>query len=214
MDLDRLKYFITLAESQSLREASEILSLTPPALSKAMKVLEHEMGVDLWMRDGRRMILTDEGRTLFQEAPKIMSNLNRLKEQLHSQKQVSRPLRLGTFEVFSTYFLTFLKTLKWDDQALELHELLPGEIEKYLISGDIDVGISYMPIPDPQLDFLKITKVEMGVFVKKGAFKNLEQPNIPFVVPILPLQGVPTKSEDLMAGQRALIRGTFNIKSP
>ncbi len=197
MDLNRLQYFLTLAQSESLREASELLSITPPALSKAMKVLEEEMGVELWMREGRRSVLTDEGKTLLREAPKIIEGLNGLRTQLQSQNKVVRPLRIGTFEVFSTYFLTFLKTLKWDDRPLELHELLPGEIERYILEGEIDVGISYMPIASPQLNFLKVTSVEMGVFVKKGSFKNIEQPNIPFVTPIMPLQGVPTKIRGL-----------------
>lgn len=197
MDITRLNYFLTLAQTESLREASDILSVTPPALSKAMKVLEEEMGVELWMRDGRRSVLTDEGRMLLREAPKIIDGLKDIKNQLVNHKKMVRPLRIGTFEVFSTYFLRFLETLKWDEQPIELHELLPGEIERYLSEGEIDVGISYMPIPHPQLDFLKVTSVEMGVFVKKGAFKGVQQPNIPFVVPIMPLQGVPTKVKGL-----------------
>lgn len=197
MDLNRLNYFICLSQSDSLQEASDILGISPPALSKAMKVLEDEMGVELWMREGRRMALTEEGQLLAKEAPKLVDNLKNLKEQILSHKIKIAPLKIGTFEVFSTYFLSFIKTLKWDDQQIELHELLPGEIEKFLVAGDIDMGISYMPIPNPKLDFLKVSTIEMGVFVKKGSFKGVDQPNIPFVVPVMPLQGVPTKIRGL-----------------
>ena len=212
MDITRLNYFLTLAQTQSLREASDILGLTPPALSKAMKVLEEEMAVDLWMRDGRRIVLTDEGKLLLKEAPKVIEDLKAIKEQLISNKKAVKPLRIGTFEVFSTYFLRFLETLKWDNQPIELYELLPGEIERYLITGEIDVGISYMPIPDPQLDFLKVTSVEMGVFVKKGSFKGVQQPNIPFVIPIMPLQGVPTKVKGLDGWPDHAYERTVNYK--
>ncbi len=197
MDINRLNYFVCLTQSESLHEASNLLGISPPALSKAMKVLEDEMGVELLMREGRRLRLTDEGAMLEKEATRLIESLKNLKQRLHTQKEKITPLRIGTFEVFSTYFLSFIKTLKWDDQPLELHEFLPGEIEKYLVSGEIDLGISYMPIPDPQLDFLKIKSIEMGVFVRKGSFKEVQQPHIPFVVPVMPLQGVPTKIRGL-----------------
>jgi DNA-binding transcriptional LysR family regulator len=197
MDLNRLNYFLVLAETQNLREASDMLGITPPALSKAMRLLEDEMGAKLWMRDGRRSVLTDTGKVLFKKAPRLVKELRDLRDSLHQKVDAKRPVRIGTFEVFSTYFLTSLQTLKWDDTPLELHEFLPGEIEKYLQLGEIDFGISYMPIPDPGLDFLKVASIEMGVFTLKGAFKGVEQEKLPFVVPVMPLQGVPTKVRGL-----------------
>ena len=59
------------------------------------------------------------------------------------------------------------------------------------------MGITYMPIPSPQLDFIKITSIEMGVYTKKGALKGIAQDKLPYVVPVKPLQGVPTKVRGL-----------------
>jgi DNA-binding transcriptional LysR family regulator len=87
--------------------------------------------------------------------------------------------------------------LKWENHSLELHELLPGEVERHVALSQIDIGITYMPIPDPQLDFLKITSIEMGVYTKKGAFAGVAQPDLPFVIPTMPLLGVPTKVRGL-----------------
>lgn len=197
MDIQRLQYFLTVAQTQNLREASEILSVSPPALSKAMKVLEEELSVSLLARDGRGIRLTDAGKRLLKTAPRILKELFDLRDNLQKQKDSVSPVRIGTFEVFSTYFLSFLKVLEWDNIPLELHEFLPGEIERYLLNGDIDFGISYMPIPDPQLDYLKVTSIEMGVYTRQGAFKNIAQQELPFVVPVMPLQGVPTKVRGL-----------------
>ncbi len=197
MDIQRLQYFITVAQTQNLREASEILSVTPPALSKAMKVLEEELSVSLFARDGRGIRLTDTGKRLLKTAPRILKDLFDLRDNLQKQKDSVSSVRIGTFEVFSTYFLSFLKVLDWESTPMELHEFLPGEIERYLLNGDIDFGISYMPIPDPQLDYLKVTAIEMGVYTRQGAFKNVPQQELPFVVPVMPLQGVPTKVRGL-----------------
>jgi DNA-binding transcriptional LysR family regulator len=197
MNIKRIEYFLTLAQSGNLRVASEMLRISPPALSKAMKVLEEELEVSLWIQNGRGIILTDAGKALLRKAPALMEDLKNLKESLTTPSAGPRPIRIGTFEVFSTYFLTFLDRLKWENHSLELHELLPGEVEKYVLQGDIDIGITYMPVPDPHLDFMKVTSVEMGVFTRTGAFKGVPQPELPFVVPIMPLQGIPTKVRGL-----------------
>ncbi len=197
MNFRRLEYFLTIAETGNLRQASEILHLTPPALSKAMKLLEEELGSKLWIADGRGIILTDSGKILFRKAPALINEFKSLKEHLENPNEKTQTIRIGTFEVFSTYFLTFLDTLSWQDRSLELHELLPGEIEKYLLEGAIDVGITYMPIPSPQLDFIKVASIEMGVYTRVGALKGLSQIELPYVVPVAPLQGVPTKVRGL-----------------
>ena len=173
-----------------------MLHVSPPALSKAMKVLEEELEMKLWVRNGRNIILTDAGKTLLKKSGQLLDEVKNLKESLTKDSK-SKPIRIGTFEVFSTYFLTFLEQLSWQEQSLELHELLPGEVEKYCLQGEIDFGITYMPIPDPQLDFLKVLSIEMGVFVLKGAFRGLQQKELPFVIPVTPLQGVPTKVRGL-----------------
>jgi len=186
-----------LANTGNIRRASEILRISPAALSKAMKTLEEELDIPLWIKDGRRIILTDSGKALLRRAPRLLQEFQNIRDEIHQNLERPKPIRIGTFEVFSTYFLKFLDLLEWDNHQLELHELLPGEVEKYLISGDIDYGITYMPVPSPDLDFLKVSSIEMGVFVKNGAFKNTAQPDLPFVIPVMPIQGVPTKARGL-----------------
>ncbi|MES2856197.1 MAG: hypothetical protein V4692_10060, partial [Bdellovibrionota bacterium] len=63
--------------------------------------------------------------------------------------------------------------------------------------GDLDFGLTYMPVADPRIDFLKVTSIEMGVFTQKGAFKGIAQQELPYVIPVMPLQGVPTKVRGL-----------------
>lgn len=197
MNFRRLEYFVTLAQTGSLRRASEMLNVSAPAISKAMRVLEEELETDLWLRDGRRIILTDAGKSLLKKAPQLIDELKSLKEGLQGKTEARTSVRIGTFEVFSTYFLTFLDRLDWNEHSLELHELLPGEVERYVSEGQIDVGITYLPVPTPDLDFLKVASAEMGVYTRVGAFKGVAQPDLPFVIPVMPLQGVPTKVRGL-----------------
>lgn len=194
MNYRRLEYFLTMANSESLAQAAVLLKISPPALSKAMKLLEEECEVKLFIMNGRRLKLSDAGASLLQRAPKLVDELRALKESLHSNPKALSPLKLGTFEVFSTYFLEKISEL---DIPLELHEVLPGELERYVLSSHLDFGITYMPIPDSELDFLKVGKIEMGVFTRKDAFKDVAQSSLPYVVPVFPLQGAPTKVKGL-----------------
>ncbi len=196
MNLRRLEYFVVLGQTGNLRKAGEILNVSAPALSKAMKTLEEEASAKLWVRDGRKIILTDKGKLLMREAPTLIQDIRGLLTTLNSSLG-PKPVRIGTFEVFSTYFLSFLGQLEWEKNPLELHELLPGEVEKYLIQGEIDYGITYMPMPDPALDFMKITSIEMGVYTRRDAFKGVAQPDLPFVIPVTPLQNIPTRMRGL-----------------
>src|SRR4051812_1306403 len=107
MNLRRLEYFSVLAQVGNLGKAAEMLHISAPALSKAMKVLEEEMEAKLWIRDGRKIILTDLGKALCRRTQTLMGDLRKVKEDLLATDP-RRPIRIGTFEVFSTYFLSFL----------------------------------------------------------------------------------------------------------
>ena len=196
MNFRRIEYFMVLAEVGNLRGAAEMLHVSAPALSKAMKLLELEMEASLWIRDGRKIVLTDTGKVLLRKSQGLMHEFKNLRENLNKEDS-AKPICIGTFEVFSTYFLGSLAKAFGGETNFSLHELLPGEVEKYCLQGDIKFGITYMPVPDPQLDFLKVGSIEMGVFTKQGAFQGVRQEELPFVIPVVPLQGVPTKVRGL-----------------
>ena len=74
-------------------------------------------------------------------------------------------------------------------------ELIPGH-EAAVAEGKADIGITYLPVPHAELDVLKVTTVEMGVF---GASKWLDKAfdELPFVIPVAPVSGTPSKVQGL-----------------
>jgi DNA-binding transcriptional LysR family regulator len=68
MDLRQLHYFVTVAEERHLRRAAERLHLSQPPLTRHIKALEEELGVELFTRTPRGMALTDAGETLLRDA--------------------------------------------------------------------------------------------------------------------------------------------------
>ena len=61
MELRHLRYFVTVAKEQSFTKAAEKLFTAQPSLSQQIKDLEQEVGVQLFERSARKVLLTDEG---------------------------------------------------------------------------------------------------------------------------------------------------------
>jgi DNA-binding transcriptional LysR family regulator len=196
MDFQRMRYFQSIARTGHLRKSAELLRISPPALSKAMKVLSEEVGFELFQTDGKRLLLTDAGKNFLSKAEIILEQVEALKD-VNQGFVPDAKFRIATFEVFSTYFLSFIDKIGWGSKPLELQEGLPGEIENLVLRGHADVAISYMPIPHPDLDFMKITAIEMGVFTRQGSFPEMAQKDLPFVVPAQPIHEAPSRLRGL-----------------
>ena len=197
MDTLKLKYFSAVAESGSVRRAAELLRVSPPSLSKAVAHLEAELGLKLFIRSGRNIFLSDAGHRFALKAKEILRSLEELKAIAEEEKAPAQEIKIATFEVFSTYFLKALEEGGWQELPVTIHDVLPGELERALLERQVDLGLTYLPVPHAELDFLKVVSIEMGVFTAKGAFSNLEQMEFPFVVPVNPLFGSPSRVRGL-----------------
>lgn len=64
MDTHRLRYFLSIAEAGSMTQAAAVLGIAQPALSRQVRLLEEDLGVTLFRRTSRGMLLTEEGERL------------------------------------------------------------------------------------------------------------------------------------------------------
>lgn len=195
MDTTRLRYFCTVCQTVNIHRAAELLGISPAALSKAIKLLESELGVALLIPSGRGIAITDQGKVFAARAQVLLKEFEQLRASAKNAEAKRDVLRVGSFEVFTTHCLwPLLKDYLSDTESdLVLHELGPGKLEEALVDNRLDIGITYVPIPHPDLDFLKAATLTMGAFSRKGAWTSKTLSDIPFAVPVTPLQGSPTK---------------------
>lgn len=190
MDIDRVRYFNTFAETGSLVRACEILHISQPALSKALKTLESEVGLRLLESDGRGLKLTDAGQRFRDETRPLLTEWINVSKKIRDL-EVWKPSRIASFEVFTTYFLGHL--LKYVDlENLEIHELGPGRMEQAVADGKVDLAITYNPVPKAGVDFIDLAKIKMSVFGLES-FKAKKFADLPFVIPLMPAEGAPSK---------------------
>ena len=77
MNLRQLQYFIEVSELESVTKAADRLHVAQPALSRHMRSLEHELGVPLFERDGRGIILTNAGLVFRDRIRAVLRDLDR-----------------------------------------------------------------------------------------------------------------------------------------
>lgn len=176
-------------------KASEVLHISQPALSKALRRLEQEVGIRLLESEGRGLKLTPAGQRFQAMTAPLLEQWLNVPESLATAGEQKKATRIASFEVFTTHFLAHLGNFI-DLEQLELHEHRPGLMERAILEGRADVGITYAPIPLSGLEFTEVTKIKMGIFGVK-ALKDRDFADCPFVVPLLPTEGTPSKVQGL-----------------
>ncbi len=148
------------------------------------------MGFALFRVSGRGLVITDEGQRLYQRSAAFFRELETL---LGNKRKAARDvIRIGSFEVFTSYFMGPLVRDFFTGAELEIHELVPGRLEEALSLNKIDIGITYHPVARQGIEFAKVTSVRMGAFAKRGHFLNHSIESLPFAVPVNPLEGTPS----------------------
>jgi DNA-binding transcriptional LysR family regulator len=84
MDLKQLRTFRAVAELGSLSKAADRLRAAQPALSRHIKLLEHELRVELFVRNGRGMLLTSAGRMLLDRTTGLVRQIEQVRDDLQS----------------------------------------------------------------------------------------------------------------------------------
>ena len=82
MELRILRYFLTIADEENFSRAAEILHVTQPTMSRQMTQLEEELGVKLFQRTTRNVVLTEDGMLLRRRAEEILSLADKTAQEL------------------------------------------------------------------------------------------------------------------------------------
>ena len=137
----------TVRQNYNLTEAANALFTSQSGVSKHIKDLEDELGVELFIRKGKRLLgLTDPGKELVKIVERILldaKNVKRLAEQFSNRKQGR--LTIATTHTQAQYALPPVVTQfkkAFPQVHLVLHQASPGEIVSMLLDGHADIGIA------------------------------------------------------------------------
>lgn len=160
MNLKTLRYFIAVADSGSLTAAAAAIPIAQPALTRQMRDLEAEMGVQLLQRLPRGVRLTPAGVTLYESAQRILAEAARLGRRLaHSQQNNRAPVVLGASPTLARLLLPRLFENCMDamaDLELRAREAFTPALLDWLERGMIDMAVLTNPEPGRNLSFLPL----------------------------------------------------------
>jgi len=152
-----LEIFLQTAATGSLSEAARRLNITPAAASMALKRLENEVGVPLFLRSTRSLRLTDEGQLFLEHCQQAVQLLNDGREAAHSGAstlggllQLSIPSDLGR-----NVMLSWLDDFQTRHPDLKLRLLLSDHTAD-IYRQPVDLAIRYGKLPDSSLIALPI----------------------------------------------------------
>ena len=145
MNLQRLRYFVTVAEELHFGRAAARLHMSQPPLSQQIRLLERELDTPLFDRSTRRVSLTEAGAFLYPEAVRLLAaadGVDRLMDQRrHGQ---AGTLRVGfvdsaAYEVMPRVLSEYRH--RWPRVDYGLHSMSSDEQVEALRAGRIDLGI-------------------------------------------------------------------------
>jgi DNA-binding transcriptional LysR family regulator len=111
LNFNQLRVFCQTARHLSCTKAAEKLYITQPAVTAQIKLLEDSCNLKLFKKKGRRIFLTDEGKTLYDYAAKVFEYEREIESVIEEMKELKRGvLRLGTTKAYARYFMPFLVT--------------------------------------------------------------------------------------------------------
>ena len=145
MKLSQLKYFISICTNNSVTAAASSLYISQPTLSVAIKELEKELGVSLFLRPKKKLILTEEGKYFLKEATEIVNRADALENTMKDVSKSSRKLRIGTPPMAAVFLFPELANIfneRYPLIRIELVETGTHELEQLIQEGAIDAAIT------------------------------------------------------------------------
>lgn len=159
MDFKEMTYVRAIAQHQSITKAANSLYLSQPTLTKFLQQLEAELGLKLFDRVGKRMVLTYAGERYIARANEIFSIKSDLDRELADISQGrTGTLHIGFASVRGSEIIlgvlpTFLKL--YPKVLLKFREVETNtfEGETLLLSGELDLAFNNLPLHSPNLDY-------------------------------------------------------------
>ncbi len=145
--IDKLEMFIALANERHFGRAAEVMGVTQPSLSSAIRQLEDQLGVQLVYRGSRFQGLTPEGQRVLDWARRIVGDMRALKDEMRSvHSGLSGNLRIGVIPTALPMVaeLTGPFTARHPNMRVTILSRTSAEILDGIDTLELDAGITYL----------------------------------------------------------------------
>ncbi len=169
MELKQLEYFMTLSQELHFTRAAEKLGITQPSLSQQIRLLEHEIGMPLFDRVGKKTMLTEAGRALLHHGYNVFHELSQARAVISELQGLKRgTLKIGALLTVVNYLLP--PTVmgfhnSYPNVELSVLGLRTGDIYNGLLQNKLDLGIVFLPMEHKDLETIPLYKENLALAV-------------------------------------------------
>ncbi|SDW15189.1 LysR family transcriptional regulator [Paenibacillus sp. CF384] len=177
MTLQQLKYILAIVSCGSISEAAKQLFISQPSLSSAVKELEHEIGLDIFLRTSRGIALSNEGAEFLSYARQVVEQAELLEQRYMDKKPTKKLCSISTqhYAFAVQAFVSLLKDLNTNEYECTLRETRTYEIIEDVRNMRSEIGILYLSdfnrkviekiVKDSGLRFHPLFEAEPHVFI-------------------------------------------------
>lgn len=157
MDFRQIRYFMEVANREHMTEAADLLHVAQSSVSRQIVNLESELGVDLFIREGRRVRLTPIGKIFYERMKNAMNVIDdarrEVEEYLDPEKgtiRITFPISLAAYTL-PTVIYAF--RLRYPEAKFQLKQALYRDLIDGVIKGDFNLAlIGPLPLEEKKLN--------------------------------------------------------------
>ena len=173
MTLNQLQYFYHAAKTQHFNHAAENLRISQPSLSRAIFALENELGVMLFERVGRNVILTKAGQIFLEHTEKILDDIAATEREMHQIAFSGGEIAVAYVSPLSTSFIpsvvkSFMKVDENKDVVFHFFQGITSQNISGLKRGKYDIIFGTRDTSEISIRFVPIIRQEMVVIMPQN----------------------------------------------
>lgn len=178
MNLELYRIFCCVVSYGNILKASEQLFISQPAVSRAIKQLENEIGCQLFVRSSRGVKLTNQGEILYKYAKQALSFLRTGEKKVSEYENLNYgEVIVGISDTLCKYYLTYYLDIfnnKYPNIKIHIKCHNTPETMKLLKEGIVDLAIVTSPLKEENLTLLPVLHIQ-DCFVAGQKYKFLSQ---------------------------------------
>lgn len=167
MEIRVLRYFLTVVREEGITRAAQVIHITQPTLSRQMAQLEEELGVKLFLRGTRKIVLTNEGMLLRRRAEEILELVDKTEHELAEQEEkVEGIVSIGCGDLRAVQKLPqLIRTFheKYPLVTFDLYTATADHVKDRMDRGLADIGLLLEPVDMEKYDFIRMPEGERWV---------------------------------------------------
>ena len=180
MTLQQLRYAVCIANQKSMNKAAAELFITQPSLSSTIRDLEEEIGLTIFLRSNRGIVITPEGEEFLGYARQMLEQYRQMEERFVKKEKFKKKFSVSmqhyTFAVQA--FIHMAKEFGMDDYEFAVHETKTYDVMLNVKNQKSEVGILYLNdfnqkameklLIDNDLEFIDLFRCGIYVYLWKG----------------------------------------------